>query len=395
MSMDGACNSSSRVDVTAAVLKSALPTPLEWQKQNISKSIVALTTMNLHGMMNLFATFILSVERSNFSQHLLVVAYGSDAYSYCMNLTLHHKHQCLMDAMCPPNSHSHSHQSHQHNTSFTWGSYMHWLSMMRRIEWARHIIDLNVSVFWIEMDIFFFHNPFDFFFSSLPVDADAVVQSEYWDSHSAFKGDFCRINHTVDGCRDRGCADVTCSEDFQPNFKPGRENLMTCCNSPIPNVNGGECLVHPTEGGRLLMDLWYKLVYQNYVIEGRMWNGTARMDQSLLWVVLNDPGVRSNGIRALMASMHRFQSAFGPCGMMGNNIPFDSYVKDGRKVCVMPRKSAGRMISYHKTGGDKEAVLASWINWTVDEERYEEESKTMGDAFHPQRKVPRLVFPDW
>ena len=126
-----------------------------------------------------------------------------------------------------------------------------------------------------------------------------------------------------------------------------------------------------------------------------MWNGTARMDQSLLWVALHDLK-QSSDIRSLMTSMLRFQSAFGPCGMMGNNIPFNSYIdKDGRKVCVMPAKSAERMISFHRTGGDKEAGLNSWINWTFDEKKYIEESRTLGDAFHPARKVPRLVFPDW
>lgn len=277
---------SSTSELRQAVERAALPTPSEWP----SRRVVALTTMNLKGMKRLFPVFIRSVERTNFSSHLIVVSNGKDAYIHCVNLTSHHDHQCMLDLMCPPQAHNQVHNQahnrsdplahHEDTSTFAWGSYLHWLSMMRRVEWARAVIQLDASVFWIEMDIFFLRNPFDFFFRNLPADVDVVVQSEYWDRFSAFKGNFCRIRGALgNGCRDRGCGDANCPAAFQPSYKEG-DGPLDCCASPIPNVNGGQCLVHPTIGGKLMMDRWYSLVHEDYVVKGKMYNGTARMDQA-------------------------------------------------------------------------------------------------------------------
>ena len=44
-------------------------------------------------------------------------------------------------------------------------------------------------------------------------------------------------------------------------------------------VNGGLWLVHATPRGKNLLQAWLAVMYNEYVVDGRMWNGTATLDQ--------------------------------------------------------------------------------------------------------------------
>jgi hypothetical protein len=142
------------------------------------------------------------------------------------------------------------------------------LSLMQKVRWSLEIVTiLNCSVLWTDMDQYFYQNPLLFLFDRLPLNSDAVLLSEYWNSANAHKGDFCRLDSLglsslgKGNCsdRDRACANVTCAKDFQPSFKPGRENLVRCCDGPI---NGGQFLINPTPGGKIFVSMWFVSTFQ-------------------------------------------------------------------------------------------------------------------------------------
>lgn len=125
-------------------------------------------------------------------------------------------------------------------------------------------------------------------------------------------------------------------------------------------------------------------------------------------------------------SAQRCQSrCFGPCGWMGSNVGFNSYEKDGHlvcgewviwgvdiwyvrgvgyigiltpkfaqrcpkfQVCVMPKRYAERLVSFHQNCCTdikaKRRSMMLLLNMTYDELRYEFERKEQN----------RSVFPDW
>lgn len=50
------------------------------------------------------------------------------------------------------------------------------------------VLKLGLSVLWMDMDIYFHASPFNFF-TSLPTDADFVIQTELWDHTHSFRGE--------------------------------------------------------------------------------------------------------------------------------------------------------------------------------------------------------------
>jgi hypothetical protein len=222
-------------------------------------------------------------------------------------------------------------------------------------------------------------------------------------------------------CKDRDCGDVMCADKFQPNFKTGKENYENCCALA---VNGGQWLFHPTPGGKMAIRQWLAMLFKDSVVEERLWNGTATLDQGFLWNAVMQKSTESmplykwdkatkkyimyerlhrNNIstNTYVISMFRWQSkCHGLCGSMGWVIGYDVYYKPGNQLtCVQPKKMADRVVSIHMNCGGstelKTELLTQWLNWTYDEERYWANSKTLKGAMFPNRNITPIVFPDW
>ena len=57
-----------------------------------------------------------------------------------------------------------------------------------QVTWAMELLKLGLSVLWMDMDIYFHASPFNFF-TSLPSDADFIIQTELWDHTHSFRGE--------------------------------------------------------------------------------------------------------------------------------------------------------------------------------------------------------------
>ena len=95
--------------------------------------------------------------------------------------------------------------------------------------------------------------------------------------------------------------------------------------------------------------------------------------------------------------------------MLGNNLGWNHYYRGEppleQLVCVMPKKYYDRVIALHQNccgvleEKRKGMMDLGPLNWTYDEERYDEEAKgtrhLWGNADIPERDIHPVVEPDW
>jgi hypothetical protein len=121
----------------------------------------------------------------DFSQHVVIVGNGLDAYVYCDFLRSKHKHRCVLDRFClPPRAgvgivDLHAKGSNL-STGVSWtsdvsyGTGVYWFALVQKVTWASEVVNLEYSVLWSDMDIHYFANPFHYLFEHFPEDADVA-----------------------------------------------------------------------------------------------------------------------------------------------------------------------------------------------------------------------------
>ena len=216
-------------------------------------------------------------------------------------------------------------------------------------------------------------------------------------------------------------------------YNPYTPSLAPECCGMV--VNGGMWLAHPTQHGIALIQTWVAVMFEDGIVSGRAWNGTAYLDQYWLSKVITEP-IRSAGLYRWDGHARRYERyanvtrdpaqtvvyrtsgqrtqsiCSSVCGWRGNNKGFlyrtlcrgayddsgalcsgaspDTPAPGAQLVCSMPRHAAERMVSVHMNCnsdvGFKRLAMMSWMNVTLDEQGYEAMVRTNPDT---------AVSPDW
>mmetsp|Transcript_2710 Transcript_2710/g.7340 ORF Transcript_2710/g.7340 Transcript_2710/m.7340 type:complete len:460 (-) Transcript_2710:870-2249(-) len=394
---------------------------------------VVLTSCNLKCLKSLFEPFMLGVERAkggDFSEHVVVVAYGVAAYLYCDAMRHVYKHHCVLDRMCAPphvppefSGHAPSPASEPvpgGQPKDPIETVIYWLGMSNRIHWASKVVEAGVSVLWSDLDVHWFANPFKFLQKHTP-DADVVFETGYFfeaDQHS-FRGHVCK----------KGGAPGSCipSDDWTED-----QPLPACCMSP--SLNGGIWLVNPTASGTRFIRAWHAIMFERAIVKlGVFGKGQLEYDFVYAYPALEcdpmpvyawdnttrryDPvdSITCDGVPELVmyrlstfvaaswcasACGARNVSEFGNNQIGGNGFDFYYVSSSGErsqqpqddtvsKVCAMPKKFAERRLAFHiccnTVMSSKAQDMWLWLNSTFDEDLYNHLLVSKG----------RGVYPDW
>ncbi|GAX72695.1 hypothetical protein CEUSTIGMA_g151.t1 [Chlamydomonas eustigma] len=241
-----------------------------WQRtiETVPRRAVMLSTCDIYCFQNLLEPFLWALEHSrdgDLTRHLVLVGNGVNAFLHCDKQRSIFKHQCVLDSWCLPPQAGFTSAS---NVSLTpdrasFKSPLYFYALVQKMAWATEVVQLGVSVLWVDLDITLFADPMKFLFTTAP-DADVVLNSEDWGGEYSFNGDVCKYPDPTDLGR-------LCS--------PGSVPYRLCCHT---RFNGGVWLVNPTDNGVTFLKTWYALLFEDSVVKGKMWNKTSIMDQDIL-----------------------------------------------------------------------------------------------------------------
>ncbi|KAG1669436.1 hypothetical protein FOA52_004069 [Chlamydomonas sp. UWO 241] len=280
------------------------------------KKAVILTSCSLSCMQHYMESFLKGIERSrdgDFSQHIIVVAYGMGAYLYCDALRHTHKHHCVLDrgggrrssmsyrgatavaesrgggGICaPPNAplewrgernaaagHAHEHESAGPSQTSAAdvvtnpiNGIVYWLGVHQRIEWAALVVAAGISVMWSDMDVHYFGNPLEFFAKNTP-DADIAFEPGYfWEGlDNMFRGAVCKGGGR--GSEEQsGCVPET-------NWTSPADGPV-CCRTN--DLNSGIWLVNPTPSGARFMRAWRAIMFEQAIVQRKVFIGSMEFD---------------------------------------------------------------------------------------------------------------------
>lgn len=111
------------------------------------------------------------------------------------------------------------------------------------------------------------------------------AQVEYWGVDTAFKGSVCVVTESTAGCQPGGPPFVHDESAVDPaSGKP------VCCQNPI---NGGFWMVRANPRGANLLRSWAARLFEDGVVQGKLFTGSAILDQEMLTVLVSSRSVRT------------------------------------------------------------------------------------------------------
>lgn len=105
------------------------------QVHGVQRSVLAITTCDLHCMRKLFVPWMHSIQNSrdgDFSQHVVIISNGLSAFAYCDSLRARYRHYCVLDRMClPPSAPDLQHESRANGMRF--GRPLYMFALMQKV----------------------------------------------------------------------------------------------------------------------------------------------------------------------------------------------------------------------------------------------------------------------
>ncbi len=76
---------------------------------------------------------------------------------------------------------------------------------------------------------------------------------------------------------------------------------MPCCD--VKSNNGGFWTFNPTSAGKLLLELWLAAIWEDSVVEKKIWTKTAVLDYGLLAHILSQNKMKNASVNLFRVSL--------------------------------------------------------------------------------------------